>query len=72
LGDAAYNNETYLHDVLTEEVLIISYDYNLHEPRLFSKYAVHLNDTIYNITLTEAAEASSSAPVFFSPKVIGD
>ena len=40
-GDKQFNNETYLHDSLTEEVMFVSYDYNSHTPRLFSKYYSH-------------------------------
>ena len=38
IADAKFGNTSLVTDALTEEVLIVSYDYNSHEPRLFSKY----------------------------------
>ncbi len=32
LGDAGFN------DVLTDEILVVAYDYNSQEPRFYSKY----------------------------------
>lgn len=71
-GDVRFSNETYLHDALTEEVVIVSYDYNSHQPRIFSKFASHRNNGTYNVSITDASEASSAAPIYFDPKVIGN
>jgi hypothetical protein len=72
LGSKKYGNETYFPEILIEEMLIVAYDYNLHEPRIFSKFAIGLNPVLYNVTITEAAKASGSAPIFFKPMKIGD
>lgn len=59
-------------DSLTTEVMIISYDYASHEPRLFTKFSAENYDRLYDIMLKDAAQASSAAPVYFDPKIIGD
>lgn len=69
---ANFGNNTKLTEALTEEVLITAYEYNSHEPRIFTKYTAKVQPDIYDVTLTDAAEASSSAPVYFDPKIIGD
>ena len=61
-----------LVDAITEEVCIISYDYNKHEPRLFSKYAATHGKETYGVKISEASEASAAAPIFFDPKTIGE
>ena len=57
------------HDILTDECLIVSYSYNAHEPRFYSKYEANRNPGIYNVTLDIAAGGSSAAPGYFDPKV---
>jgi patatin-like phospholipase/acyl hydrolase len=58
-------------DALTKEVMIVSYDYASHEPRLFSKFTAS-NYKLYDILIRDAAQASSAAPIYFDPKVIGN
>eukprot|EP00347_Sterkiella_histriomuscorum_P015022 403358603 len=61
-----------LLDALTPEVLIVAFEYTKHEPRLFSKYSARKQPEIFNVTIINASQASSAAPVYFNPKVIGD
>ena len=61
-----------IEDALSEEVLIVAYDYNTQEPRFFSKYYASVDPSIYNVTFNEATGASSAAPTFFDPKVRDD
>ena len=60
-----------LLDSLTEEVVIVSYEYNSHQPRIFSKFTARADPETYDVPIAEAAEASSAAPTYFDPKVIG-
>jgi hypothetical protein len=64
--------EVKVTDALTKEVNIIAYEYNSHEPRIFSKKTAKLNSAIYDVSIADASEASSAAPIYFDPKVIGD
>jgi patatin-like phospholipase/acyl hydrolase len=61
-----------IKDAITEEVMIVSFEYNSHEPRLFTKWAAENISDFFNVSLADASEASSSAPVYFNPKVIGN
>ena len=61
-----------LTDALTEEVMIVSYDYNNHEPHIFSKFTALNYGEDYDVLIKDAAEASSAAPFYFDPKVIRD
>lgn len=38
-------------DALTEEVVIIAYDYNSHEPRIFSKFAARNDPKTYGLEI---------------------
>jgi patatin-like phospholipase/acyl hydrolase len=58
-----------IKDVLSEEVLIVAYDYNSQEPRFYSKYNSRLDPKIYDVKIGEATGASSAAPTFFDPKL---
>jgi predicted acylesterase/phospholipase RssA len=66
LGD--YN----INESLSDEVLIVAYDYNSQEPRFFSKYFSNLDPLIYDVPVGNATGASSAAPTFFDPKVNTD
>lgn len=70
--DEIFGNDTNIKDALTEEVMIVAYEYNTHEPRLFTKFTANIDPELYNVTITDAAQASSSAPTYFDPKVIGN
>lgn len=58
-----------IDEVLSDEVLVVAYDYNSQEPRFFSKHFSHADSGIYDVTVGNATAASSAAPTFFDPKV---
>lgn len=57
-----------IDETLSDELLIVAYDYNSQEPRFFSKYFSSVEPNIYNLTVGNATGASSAAPTFFDPK----
>lgn len=57
-------------DTLSDEVLIIAYSYNLHQPRLYSKVNAKNYPKIYDKKLSDIVGGSSAAPMYFSPKQI--
>mmetsp|Transcript_12911 Transcript_12911/g.20010 ORF Transcript_12911/g.20010 Transcript_12911/m.20010 type:complete len:97 (-) Transcript_12911:341-631(-) len=57
-----------IDEVLTDEILIVAYDYNSQEPRFFSKYFSREDSAIYDVPVGNATGASSAAPTFFDPK----
>lgn len=61
-----------LENVITKDVNIVAFDYNSFEPRIFSKTTAIMNKEKYAVKVAEASEASSAAPIYFDPKVIGD
>lgn len=63
IGSKHYN------EILSDELLVISYDYNNQEPRFFSKTFMNRDPAIYNVTLGNSTAASSAAPTFFDPKI---
>ena len=58
-----------IKDVLSDEILIVAYDYNSQEPRFYSKYFSQVDSAIYDIPVGNATGASSAAPTFFDPKL---
>ena len=54
-------------DILSDEILITSYEYNGKSPRFFSKY-FHEQDPVYDVKIKTAVGGSSSAPLYFNPK----
>jgi patatin-like phospholipase/acyl hydrolase len=56
-------------DVLTEDVMIVTYDFIGQKPVIFTKYAAK-RDPIMNQYIRDAAQASSAAPIYFDPKSI--
>jgi len=56
-------------EALTDELLVVAYDYNSQEPRFFSKFFAKADPFIYDVPMSEATGASSAAPTFFDPKV---
>jgi len=52
--------------------MVNAYDYNSRTPRFFSKEFNLINSGKYNVTLANAIAASSSAPVYFDPKILED
>ena len=57
-----------IKETLSDEVLLVAYDYNSQEPRFFSKYFSTIDPNIYNVPVGNATGASSAAPTFFDPK----
>jgi patatin-like phospholipase/acyl hydrolase len=64
-----YFGHAHPRHILTDECLIVSYSYNAHEPRFYSRYEAKRNPDVYNVTLDIAAGGSSAAPGYFDPKV---
>ena len=60
--------DSYFGDALTDELLVVAYDYNSQEPRFFSKYFSVQNAGIYDVLMSDACGASSAAPTYFDPK----
>jgi len=58
-----------ISDILTDECLIVSYSYNAHEPRFYSKYEAKRDKYVYDVGLDIAAGGSSATPGYFDPKV---
>ena len=58
-----------IKDVISDEVLVVAYDYNSQQPRFFSKYFSNEDAGIYDVTIGNATGASSAAPTYFDPKV---
>ncbi len=56
-------------DVLTEDIMIVTYDFAGQKPVIFTKYAAK-NDPKMNQYIRDAAQASSAAPIYFDPKSI--
>jgi len=52
--------------------MVTSYDYNSRTPRFFSKAFIKIDQGKYDVPLATAVAASSSAPVYFDPKVVED
>ena len=61
--------KAHLKDALTDETLVVAYDYNSQQPRFFSKYFSMEDAGIYDVPFGDATGASSAAPTFFDPKV---
>ncbi len=61
-----------LKDALTKEVNIVSYEYNKQQPRIFSKFTSQRDANTFDVSISDASEASSAAPIYFDPKVIGN
>lgn len=58
-----------IKETLSDEVLLVAYDYNSQEPRFFSKYFSNEDPNIYDLPVGNATGASSAAPTFFDPKL---
>lgn len=59
------------------EVFIVSFDYTYGTPIFFTKHyaenpEIKGQPDLYDTSLANAAEASAAAPIYFSPKVMGD
>jgi len=54
-------------EALTQELLVVAYEYNSQEPRFYSKYFTHQDPGIYDVPIGIATGSSSAAPTFFDP-----
>lgn len=63
LGSEKFDN------ILTDELLVVAFEYNQQEPRFFSRYFSHMNPAKYDVIIGEATAASSAAPTFFDPRI---
>ena len=59
-------------DILTQELLVVAYEYNSQEPRFYSKYFTHQDPGIYDIPIGNATGSSSAAPTFFDPHQVNN
>ena len=58
-----------IEDALTDELMIVAYEYNSERPRFYSKWFAKHNEAVYEVPIGNATGASSAAPTFFDPKV---
>ena len=58
-----------LTNILQDDLFIATFDYNSMTPRFYSKYFAKKSPGVYNLKINEAAAASASAPVAFSPLI---
>ncbi|TNV73200.1 hypothetical protein FGO68_gene11325 [Halteria grandinella] len=76
LGLASVTEEkfgtTRISEVISEDIMIVAYDFRNHKPVIFTKYAATNKDTSakMNVLIRDAAQASSAAPIYFDPKPI--
>lgn len=61
LGENRWDN------ILQDDLLVTTFDYNSMSPRFYSKYFTSTDPGNYNFPIRNAASASASAPVAFSP-----
>ena len=56
-----------MKDLVVDEALIVSLDFNSRKPKMFSKYFDEIQPGFYSETVAEAIAASASAPMVFQP-----
>ncbi len=61
-----------IREVLSDEILLISYEYNTQQPRFYSKYFTDQDKGTYDVLVSDATGASSAAPIYFQPKTYND
>ena len=54
-------------DAMTDELLVVAYNYNGQEPRFFSKWWSQMAPNYYDVPMSIATGASSAAPLYFEP-----
>ena len=59
-----------LKQVISDEVMLVAYDYNSQQPRFYSKTFDDYDTNIFGRQVYEATGASSAAPTYFDPKFI--
>lgn len=52
-----------------KEVTLVSYEFITNTPRVYSKWAAEKNPNLGNISMFDAAGATSAAPYYFDPKI---
>lgn len=55
-------------DIITDELIVITYEYNSQEPRFFSKYFAEKDPMLYQTIISNATGGSSAAPGYFTPQ----
>lgn len=58
-----------IDEAITDELLVVAYDYNSQQPRFYSKYFSNEDAGVYDVPIGNATGASSAAPTYFDPKV---
>jgi patatin-like phospholipase/acyl hydrolase len=53
---------------IADEVMIVSFSYNVQEPRFYSKLLANSTPKVYDVSMQLAAAAASAMPGFFNPK----
>jgi len=56
-----------ISDSLFDEMLLVAYEYNSQQPRLYSKYFSNTDKAIYDVKMSLATGGSSAAPFYFEP-----
>ena len=59
--------EAKLKEAITDEALMVAYDYNSQQPRLYSKYFAEYYPAAYDVKMYQATAGSSAAPIYFTP-----
>ena len=62
LGDFTWS------DIIVDDLLVNTYEFNSKQPRFVSKYFVHLEPGLYSYKIKDAVAGSSSVPGGFDPK----
>jgi len=62
-----FGNATF-DDIIQNELLVNSYEFNSKTPRFFSKTFQEISPGRYTVPLRDAVGGSSSAPLYFDPK----
>lgn len=57
--------EKYVKEALTEELMIVAYDYNSQQPRYYSKWFSEDQPKVYDVLYSNATGGSSAAPFYF-------
>ena len=61
-----FGNYTF-DDLVVDELLVTSYEFNSDFPRFYSKWFSRSDPGRQNVFLKKATQASSSAPIYFDP-----
>ena len=55
-------------DIIVDDLLVNTFEFNSKQPRFVSKYFVHLEPGLYSYKIKDAVAGSSSVPMGFDPK----